>query len=187
MLTVAGIDYSMTCPAVCVHIGDVWSLDNCRFLYITKEKRYQGLFFNKTIQGIEANESYANDTERYAGLARIVIDYLDDMGCDNTLIEGYSMGSRGRVFHIGENTGILKHMLMNDDVEFDVRAPTVIKKFASDKGNANKDLMFKAFLAETNVDLRKEFDYNKEKIDSPIADIVDAYYICKYNFKEHKE
>ena len=187
MPIVAGIDYSMTCPAICVHAGDDWSFDNCNFLFITKEKKYHTSFLSNKIEGREIPTDYSNDTERFAALSRISIDYLDEMGCDNVMIEGYAMGAKGLVFNIAENTGTLKFMLMNDFVDFCVTAPTVIKKFATGKGNSDKSLMYEAFLAETKIDLRKEFDYTRQKVESPIGDLVDAYYICKYHHAQIKE
>jgi hypothetical protein len=44
--------------------------------------------------------------------------------------------------------------------------------------------MFQAFVEETGVDLRFHMNDAKKDIGNPISDIVDAYYICKYNYKE---
>lgn len=184
-MIVSGIDYSMGCPCICVHDGDTWNPSNCDWMFITKEKRYQSSFLKDRIVGKEPME-YSTDTERYAGLAKMTTDYLAEMGCEDVMIEGYAMGAKGLVFHIGENTGILKFSLMNDFVNFDVEAPTTIKKFATGKGNADKEMMYAAFLSETHIDLIKELDYNKKTIGNPIGDIVDSYFICKYLFNKKK-
>ena len=57
--------------------------------------------------------------------------------------------------------------------------PTVIKKFATGKGNADKAKMQDAFMQENNIDLKHELKMT-EKQWNPSSDIIDAYYICKY-------
>ena len=93
-------------------------------------------------------------------------------------IEDYSYGSTGRVFHIAENLGLLKYKLkMECGWDYTLLPPSVIKKHATGKGNANKDLMLHAFEEETHTNLGKVFDTTSK---SPISDIADAYFICKY-------
>jgi hypothetical protein len=59
-------------------------------------------------------------------------------------------------------------------------APTHIKKFATGKGNAKKEMMYESFLTETQRNLQLELEIKSEKIGNPVSDIVDSYYICKY-------
>ena len=54
---------------------------------------------------------------------------------------------------------------------------SVVKKGATGKGNADKDMMYEAFVKETKIDLKKLFD--TEKVGNPISDIVDSYFIQK--------
>ena len=61
-----------------------------------------------------------------------------------------------------------------------VFAPSTIKKFATGKGNANKELMYEAFVEETGDDLAKLFEFDPYKGQSPVSDIIDSYYIAKY-------
>ena len=64
--------------------------------------------------------------------------------------------------------------------DYTLIAPSVIKKFATDKGNANKELMLGAFQEDTGVNLEVLLD---SSVKSPITDIADAYFICKYQEK----
>jgi Holliday junction resolvasome RuvABC endonuclease subunit len=93
------------------------------------------------------------------------------------------MGSKGRVFHIAENTGILKYRLWKYGVDFEAVPPTVIKKFATGKGNADKEKMQTAFVAENNLDIKFELGMT-EKQWNPSSDIIDAYWICKYGYQQ---
>lgn len=80
------------------------------------------------------------------------MDYLT--GCEQVAIEGYAFGAKGKVFHIAENTGVLKYRLHQTGIPVEVIPPSAIKKQASGKGNANKEEMYKAFLKETFVNLQ---------------------------------
>ena len=53
----------------------------------------------------------------------------------------------------------------------------LVKKYASGKGNADKQLMYDSFVKHTGVDLMKIFDMNK--LNNPVTDIIDSYYIAK--------
>jgi len=180
---IVGIDYSMTSPAVCVCNGE-FKIENCQFLYITNTKKYEGTYgqFN----GILMN-TWTDNIDRFAQLAehtREFIFYKWPEGADEPSVglEGYAMGAKGQVFNIGENTGILKYYLQfMEGWDVTTYPPSTVKKFATDKGNANKEKMYEQFIKETSLDLEKIFgiDINPEKINGPISDIVDAYYIAK--------
>jgi Holliday junction resolvasome RuvABC endonuclease subunit len=182
MMCIGGIDYSMTCPALCVFEGDTFSFDACRFYYITDKKKYQGDFMGGKITGIPMPKEYLCEAERYASLARIILDKLDEHGCMEVILEDYAMGAKGRVFHIGENTGILKYFLWADNIEVHTVEPMVLKKFATGKGNADKDKMYDTFFAQTNKQLLIEYD--TQKVNNPISDIVDAYFLTKYRVEQ---
>ena len=64
-------------------------------------------------------------------------------------------------------------------------APTTIKKFATGKGNANKEKLYDAFVEETGIDIRKTLDISNKSW-NPVSDIVDAYYIAKYGFMNNE-
>ena len=98
-------------------------------------------------------------------------------------LEDYAFAATGRVFNIGENTGILKQHLRTNGFRYTTIPPTVIKKHATGKGNANKELMDETLLTETNVDLQSRLSPKSTKIANPVSDIVDSYYICKTGFQ----
>lgn len=187
MKKVVGVDYSLTGPAVCVYDdfdGD-FKFENCRFYFMTNVKSLEG----KQLDNVWGKlfPDYNGDEERYHNISGWAIDAIFAGGIPNIIgVEGYSMGSKGRVFNLAENCGILKYRIWritNSDIfdsDMQIYPPTVIKKFATGKGNANKEAMYDAFVNETGVHLKDLLTPNKSKIDSPVSDIVDAYYICKY-------
>jgi hypothetical protein len=180
-MKIAGIDYSMSSPGICTHWGEKWSFDNCRFFYLTKTKKLADSFFGGTVEG-KLSKDFSCSMERY--------DFISDWAMskvsfhDHAMIEGYAYAATGRVFDIGENTGILKYKIWNSRIPLKVATPTQIKKFATGSGSATKDSMYASWIAETGVDLMGEMTPRRTNVTSPISDIVDAYYICKYLFYE---
>jgi Holliday junction resolvasome RuvABC endonuclease subunit len=171
-----GIDYSLTSPCVCVSRDKTFS--NSFFYFLNDRKSVQGKFHN--ILG-DQHEEYLTDQERYENIASWVLTILADFKKEDIviLIEDYSFGSKGRVFNLAENCGILKYMLYKGGYSFFTVPPTVIKKFATGKGNATKEKMYDAFLSETFIDLHNIISPTT-KLGSPTTDIVDAWYIAKY-------
>ena len=193
-----GIDYSLSSPGICVNTSEEeFRYEDCKFYYLTNTKKYEGTFKEKMAFGTSAVEyigaphrPYSSEPERYNNIANWAIDIIKLYGDAKTginrikptiQIEDYSFGSTGRVFHIAENLGLLKYKLKIDfGWDYTLLAPSVIKKFATDKGNANKEMMLHAFQGDTGVNLAELFESSAK---SPISDVVDAYFICKYQEK----
>ena len=193
-----GIDYSLSSPGICVNTSEEeFRYEDCKFYYLTNTKKYEGTFKEKMAFGTSAVEyigaphrPYSSEPERYNNIANWAIDIIKLYGDAKTginrikptiQIEDYSFGSTGRVFHIAENLGLLKYKLKIEcGWDYTLLAPSVIKKFATDKGNANKEIMLSAFQGDTGVNLGELFDSSAK---SPISDVVDAYFICKYQEK----
>lgn len=178
-MTLVGVDYSMTGPAMTICVGD-FHISNCQIYYMTATHKYQGAFCGGRIVG-HPFPKWKNDTERFHLISDFFISKLKLYTDEDTKLnlEGYAMGARGMVFNIGENTGILKYKLYKENIAFEVIAPTRVKKLATGKGNADKNIMYNTFLQDTGINLRQALDYTKTEISSPIGDIVDSYYICK--------
>jgi hypothetical protein len=176
MHIVAGIDYSLCGPCICVFEGGArFSFDDCCFYYLTDTKKYAKSFLGN-IHG-EMFSEWNEDMERYQSIADWAIDIVKTAG--NVAIEGYAYSATGKVFHIAENTGVLKYKLYQEQIPVTIVPPTEVKKLGSGKGNADKQAMHDAFLKETGIDLKKLITPDKKDVSSPVSDIVDSYYICK--------
>jgi Holliday junction resolvasome RuvABC endonuclease subunit len=177
-----GIDYSLSSPAICISPDEKCSFILCKFYYLTTKKKYEGTWNN--IYG-DLHKPWNCPEERYDNIASWVIECLSkydtSFGLDaiqHITIEDYAMGAKGRVFHIGENAGAMKMRLYKNNLPYTTISPSEVKKFASGKGNANKDKMYEAFLNEYKYYQLKDI-LGQDTLDSPVTDIVDAYYICK--------
>lgn len=175
-----GIDYSMTSPCVAVSYNK--SFRDSKIYFLTDKTSLTGFTNtpNYSILGI-LHDEYLTNQERYENIANWVVDILNGLKDRdiNIMIEDYSFGSKGRVFHIAENCGILKYILYKNGYSFSTVAPTVVKKFATGKGNADKQSMYDAFINETGIDLQRIIS-PKTKLGNPTTDIVDAWYISRY-------
>ena len=175
--TIAGIDYSMNCPAICVipPVRDPLFLvpfQDCKFYYLTNKKK--SVIQNERIIG-----SFFGGTgeDRYETIAHWAMDVLKENNVRSVGLEGYAYSSfTNNLTQIAEMTGLLKYFLYQSAIPYNIYTPTSIKKSATGKGNAKKDMMYEAWLEDVGVDL---FDmYNKTKAVSPINDIVDSYYLA---------
>ena len=170
----AGIDYSMTCPAIT--IGNSTDYNKCKTFYYTTSKKFEGKF-GSNIYGM-MQLPFETQMERFDNIAQWAMSILTKFKILNICLEDYSMGSKGRVFHIAENTGILKYHIWKKDMNLITVAPTAAKKFFTDKVNSNKEAMHDAFELKTGVSIADIMGEEKDK--SPVSDIVDSYAMLCY-------
>lgn len=181
MPVLAGIDYSLTSPAICVY-----DTEKGDFSYETTE-----MYFRSNLIRFEAFDEgnvhgsnhgpWACEMDRYNDISEWALKVLTKHQVTQVYLEGYSFGSTGRVFNIAENTGILKFKLWNALIHCEVVAPTTVKKFATGSGRATKEDMYYQFVLENEkVMLKETLTPKANKIISPLNDIIDAYYILKH-------
>jgi len=178
-----GVDLSMTSPALCLYRGEQFSFDNCEFYFLSSSDKY--LYVHKKLHG-EVFPEYTSSSERFNNIGTWIVDVCKVNGVEKVFIEDYSYGSTGRVFHIAENGGVCKFLLWKNNIPYDTIPPTVIKKFATGKGNADKQKMQEAFISETNFDIKNILSMT-EKQWNPSSDLIDSYYICKYGEQHERE
>jgi hypothetical protein len=175
-----GIDYSLTCPCICFLDGG-----QMHFRFLTDTKKYinKWKYKNLIIEGIE-HKNWSHPLERYNNIAVQILGDTDYevktlRNAKNINIEDYSMGSKGKVFGIAENTAILKYHLWSKEINYNTVPPTVVKKSGSGKGNSKKEQMYEAWLDQVGIDLKKIMDIESDKVASPLSDIIDSYFLAK--------
>lgn len=77
---------------------------------------------------------------------------------DMVAIEGYAFGAQAQHHALGELGGVIRLALLHEAVPFVVAPPTVLKKFATGKGNADKAAVSKELYKRFAID----FDNNDE-------------------------
>jgi len=150
------------------------------FYYLTSKKKYIGMM-SEEIVGYEHKE-WTDPIERFKYISDFALDIISPLLNPQIYIEGYSYGSKGQgLFQIAENCGILKYRLQEEQLPYANVVPSVVKKGATGKGNADKEMMYEAFVKDTKLDLKKIFD--TEKVGNPISDIADSYFIQKVGYE----
>lgn len=192
-MILCGIDYSMTCPALCIiDTSCPMEFTHCSCHYLTPQKSLGG----KTIAGgriegthFDKSEYEGDDIKRFDAISTWAFDVMAAHGVEFAAIEGYAMAGKGRVFNIAENTALLKFKLLRGEIPYAVYPPKVIKMFAINnsrldfthinKNKIQKDEMNEIFIDETGVNLKEILTPKKSKVDSPVSDIIDSYNICR--------
>lgn len=87
-------------------------------------------------------------------------------GADMVLIEDYAFSRGDKAHQIGELGGVLRVMFCEMDLRVIKVAPSAVKKFATGKGNAKKELMIKEV-------------YKRWKFECDTNDEADAYTILQ--------
>ena len=187
MEKLAGIDYSLTSPAICVWEEPDdrhFNFDMCDVYYLETTQRLKRAEHEILNLHTEVYPEWETEEQRHDLLSDWAMSIIS--GCQ-VFIEGYAFATSGKshVRSVAENSGLLKHKMYKIGQPFTSIPPSVIKKYATDKGNANKDLMYDAFSKESNTpsDLQKILRPKSNKLTNPITDIVDSYWICKYGYE----
>jgi Holliday junction resolvasome RuvABC endonuclease subunit len=173
----------------------VWNIQNCEFLFFEYKARademlgYQLKFdrhwhlINTLIVLNKQQKVKGPQVQRFIDLTTVLLPDSNDGSNIELYAEGYSFGSKGMVFNIAEAMGMYKYRLfMQTGQHVRLVAPSTVKKYATTKGNAKKPQMVESFIAETGVLLHDILGKRSLTV-SPISDIVDSYYICKYGFE----
>ena len=189
MKKLAGIDYSLTSPAICVWKGTddnrQFNFNMCDVYYLETAQRLKRAQHEILNLHAEIYPEWETEEQRHDLLSDWTMSIIN--GCQ-VFIEGYAFATSGKSYvrSVAENSGLLKHKMYKVKQVFTSIPPSVIKKYATGKGNANKDLMYDAFSEESNTpsDLQKTLRPKSNKLTNPITDIVDSYWICKYGWRE---
>ena len=180
-----GIDFSITSPCVCFwNKKQEYLFENCEFFFLHSKRNISKINLPKNLYYSESSESKDNSV-RFSENAKLLTSEikkrLDIEKKYVIILEGYSMGAKGRVFDIGEATGIFKLFLSKENIKPIVIAPTQVKKLATGKGNANKFKMLEKFL-EINTSLCNsewiDVLTTEKHIQPPLTDIVDSFFIA---------
>jgi hypothetical protein len=169
-----GIDYSITCPCLCLFDErKTFKFENCFFYYLTNTKKYADKIA-PNITG-ESFQEYVQDVDRFDTISEWATNLC--IGAADVGMEGYAYGAKGKVFNLAENMGLLKYKLYKHAIPVTIVEPSKVKKCATGKGNADKQVMYETFSKETNTDLKSVFA--QKTLSNPVTDVIDSYYVLK--------
>lgn len=103
-------------------------------------------------------------------------------------IEGYSFGSQGRLFGLGELGGVLRLAIYRRNVNLIEVPPTTLKKFLAGIGNAKKELMIKELYKKYDVDVNDNNDCDAISLSIAAHDYFETelHPIKQYRIDLHK-
>lgn len=188
-MNIAGIDYSISCPSICIYdLNKKFNYKNCNFYlnqqHVTKKEqnRRSTLNLNNIFFSYRINSN--SNEEQYYFLADWALSILILNNVNKVILESYALGAKGKVFNIAEATGILKHYLFLNNINIYTYTPSFNKKSFSGKGNANKEYMISVFNEKNKISISEELGLKKDFTLSPISDIVDSYSLIETYIKE---
>ena len=187
MNKIAGVDYSLTSHAICVWKSEddrIFDFDSCDVYYLETTSRQRTATHGILNLHSEPYPDWETEEQRHDLLSEWAMSILQ--GCE-VFIEGYAFATSGKshVRSVAENTGLLKHKLYKSKHEYSSVPPSMVKKYATGRGNATKEVMYEAFSAElvTPPDLQQRLKPKSKKLSNPVTDIVDAYFIAKWGWE----
>lgn len=181
MITI-GLDLSMNSTGVCVNID---SKEFKYYIISAKLTKKQANFQHANVKLIdyhkvnpegEYSQKEAIKTQNINSICHFIENIVSHYHPDAVNIEGVSFGSVGSAALI-DLTGLnfmVRKMLLDKQVSFNIISPTQNKKFATGNGSADKNLMIDAW-KRLDTSVR---DINEIKID----DLADAYFLSRFEF-----
>lgn len=104
-----------------------------------------------TSEGTKALKVRTKDAPRLRDLRVAVLTTVITEQAQLVVIEGYSFSSRNGGERLGELGGVIRVALFELDVPYIEVQPAQLKKYATGKGNANKDAVVAAVAARTGI------------------------------------
>nr|DAY81857.1 MAG TPA: RuvC [Caudoviricetes sp.] len=98
-------------------------------------------------------KSRNRSVKRLSEIRNAVLDIINQTQPSLAVIEGYSYGSSHGMAGLAELGGVIRLLLLDMGIPFIVVAPATNKKFATGKGNAEKDLMLKRVFQHWAADM----------------------------------
>lgn len=178
-----GIDPSINCTGICIY--DDKLNNHTYYMIVSKCTKKMREFRNDHINIIEYNKRESNKGEYHIkeynkslniyDICCIIRDLITLYNPDIVQMEGVSYGSRGSAALVdlaGLNFAI-RMTLSGKDIQYNILAPTSIKKFAVGNGSAEKDVMIASW---------KKLDKNIACISEiKLDDLADSYFISHFD------
>lgn len=171
--TIAGIDISPKATAVSVLEGKYFK---SAFLIVAEGKHRSFKMPERFLSNIKIF-FYKTLLDFYHIFEGIVNEVISENNI-HPVIEGYAFGTRGRLTLTAEITGIVKLVLMQKGINFDIIPPSSVKKCIVKKGNARK--------SEVSVAMYKILKIDFSFLGEMMEDIYDASAVAYAWYKLHK-
>jgi Holliday junction resolvasome RuvABC endonuclease subunit len=176
-MQICGMDLSINSPGKVILNLDNSTFDvkSVSFFGYNQIKKRTLTQCNIKIAHIDKHFQILNMCERVNIATNILNESMEEVSI--IAIEGYSYGSEGRLFEIGEFTGGVKQFFYNQGKRIICYPPNCIKQFATGSGGADKIKMKLAFKNRFPTLYPIAID-NLPDFESPQSDLIDAFFIA---------
>ena len=139
---ILGLDISIANTGYCIGVDDIPFKTG---LVQTKAKQYSE---QKVLDDVHRVEFIFNE------LKQLISSRVNGKPIDVIVLEGYAMSARNTssLTTLCEIGGLVKNYLKSREIPFIIAPPTVVKKFATSKGNCKKDVVMKEVYKRWNFD-----------------------------------
>lgn len=174
-MKILGVDASINGSGFCIlEIDDSFKQISASFVGFSKIKKLER--HSDDVHIIHLDKYYADYPYHHRGtiICNLFNKYHNIADIDFMAIEDYAFGASGKVFDIAETIGAIKNQFYTSSIPYKKYPPSVIKQFATGKGNSDKVFMGMAYNRNVEGSLTDLEDYT-----SPKADLVDAFWIAQ--------
>lgn len=182
-MIIMGIDPSINCTGICIY--DTVTNNHTYYMIVSKTTKKMRDFKHEYIHIFDYGKRETNKGEYHdkeynkSQNIRDICDYIKDIirwhKPELVQMEGISYGSCGSAALAdlaGLNFAIRMTLLDELNLNFNILAPTSIKKFAVGNGAAEKDVMIASWKkVDTNI---------KDVKDIKVDDLADSFFIAHY-------
>lgn len=177
-MTLVGIDFSITSPAATILNENEYS-----FYAIqrkdSKKIRKLNMLKNTTVE-ICSNEGLT-PFQYYDKMTDMFLRWINsNIGPDPIFaMEDYAYGAKGNsLLDIVAATTIFRYKLIKKygEAKFNLYSPSHIKKHATGKGNATKEMMLDAFKSLNLVFPFANYLMSLDKTEKPVEDMIDSFW-----------
>jgi len=179
-MKICGIDPSMNSTGKCIMDLDpnTFSILNIEFYGYSTVKSRCIEKNNVHISHVGTNYAKLNMFDRQDKAYKILMNDMDDV--KHIAFEGYAFGATktSSIFQLGEFIGGMKKMFYDIGLGIMIYPPTVVKRFATGNGTADKTMMSAVLLEEYPNLYPEEFNLLPQN-DSPHSDLCDAFWIAE--------
>jgi hypothetical protein len=197
-MRVFGIDQSLSCTAITQHVVELdWSITKTQHWFTTDVKKRSVKMCDNIMPLFIGKFKGFQKIKRIASLMDQLFEVEAKDG-DILALEGYSFASTSSaIFQLGELGGVIKWLAHKYNMRVRTYEPTVIKKYATDKGAGKKAPMLMAYYqqypdsnvlkhyAELNLKLPLEPQLSKSA-GKPLCDLIDSHFIADMLLDEQK-
>ena len=192
MTVYVGIDPSINSTGICIMKYDGDKLCKTRFFIVKPNKLTRKeelvnlrefsfeLYEKSSLKEIKKEDNHEYELEKTINIMHIVDKVFEIIKKNtsrkdtvNIVMEGLSYGSSQRTQSIFDLAGLnylIRNAIIKSGMNLIICPPAEIKKFASGKGNSNKDIIVEAFMIL----------FPKFSVIQKLDDLADAYFMCCY-------